>query len=191
MISPHRAIRFSRISTGGATPQTSDLKFVDEKFEVIPAPAHIRQPGEDAAGPADPTSGEPGIRPSSVDYSEDDLMFMTETIWSLPQLVFEKLPDRDPEKLRKWNNQLYRYCMKKGIDPFAWFFDELPLAIATIGLAGGTYRDYKEAYPKNKDIRSKEDKKLSSDYDHEKEIAEKKELDIKAGVISSAQPPAS
>ncbi len=129
---------------------------------MIPAPAHIRQPGDDAAG-VGPTPGEPGIRTPSIDYTEDDLMFMSETIWSLPQLVWEKLPDRDPEKLRKWNNQLYRYCMKKGIDPFAWFFDELPLAIATIGLAGGTYRDYKEAYGK-KDTRSKEDKKLSSDY---------------------------
>ena len=155
---------------------------------MIPAPAHIRQPGEDVEGTAGPTPGAPGIMPSSVDYTEDDLMFMSETIWSLPQLVWEKLPDRDPEKLKKWNNQLYRYCQKKGIDPFAWFFDELPLAIATIGLAGGTYRDYKEAYPKNKDTRSKEDKKLSSDYDHEKEIADRKEQDIKSGAISSAPP---
>ncbi len=69
--------------------------------------------------------------------------------------------------------------------------DELPLAIATIGLAGRTYRDYKEIYGKDgKDTRSKEDKKLSSDYDHEKELAEKKEKDLKEGVISTA-PPAS
>lgn len=163
--------------TSTSTPQSSDLKFVDEKFEVIPAPAQIRQPGEDTQGPAGPTSGEPGIRPSVVDYTEDDLMFMSETIWSLPQLVWEKLPDRDPEKLRKWNNQLYRYCVKKGINPFEWFFDELPIAIATIGLAGGAYRDYKEVYGKNgKDTRSEKDKKLSSDYDHEKEIAEKNRI---------------
>lgn len=160
---------------------------------MIPAPAQIRRPGgEDTQGPTGPTSGEPGLKPSSVDYTEDDLMFMSETIWSLPQLIWEKLPDRDPEKLRKWNAQLYRYCVKKGINPFEWFFDELPLAIVTIGLAGRTYRDYKEIYGKDvKDIRSKEEKKLSSDFDHEKELAEQKERDIKAGIISSASPPAS
>jgi hypothetical protein len=160
---------------------------------VIPAPAHIRQPREDAAGPAGTTPGEHGISmPSSLDYSEEDLLFMTETMWSMPQLVFEKLPDRDPEKLKKWNHTFYKYCVKKGINPFEWFFDELPLALATIGLAGGAYRDYKEVYGKNgKDTRSKEDKKLSSDYDHTKEIAEKKEQDIKAGAISSVLPPAS
>ncbi len=165
-------------------PQSSDLKFVDEKFEVIPAPAHIQETSE---GMPAPEGGELKISsPSGIDYSEEDLLFMTETIWSLPNLVWDKLPERDPEKLKKWNHTLYKYCIKKGIDPFEWFFDELPLAIATVGLAGGAYRDYREVYGKNgKDARSKEDKKLSSDYDHEKELAAKKEQDLKAGLISS------
>ncbi len=95
---------------------------MDEKFEVIPTPAQIRQPGEDTAGPAGPTpAGEAGpgrSMPSGLDYTEEDLLFMSETMWSLPQLIWEKLPDRDPEKLKKWNNTFYKYCVKKGINPF-------------------------------------------------------------------------
>lgn len=112
-------------------------------------------------------------------------MFMSETIWSLPCIVWDKIPAREPEKLKAWNKQFYRYCVKKGINPFEYFFDELPIIISTVGLAGGLWRDYKGAYSNNGKMESKEDKKLSADYEHEKQVAEQKEKDIQNGVITS------
>ncbi len=161
----------------GLDQTSSELKFVDEKFEVIPAPANIKQPSDEGMD-AQPTGDTKVSSVPSVNYTEDDLMFMTESIWSLPNIIWDKLPPRDPDKLKKWNNQFYRYCAKKGIDPFEYFFDELPLAIATVGLAGGMWRDYKEQYKNNGKAQSKEDKKLSSDYDHAKELDEKKAKEL-------------
>jgi hypothetical protein len=116
---------------------------VDEKFEVIPSPAHIKQPGEDAASPTGPTpGGPPGIStPSSLDYSEDDLMFITETFWNIPCIFFEKIPPRDPEKVKKFNTQFFKYCRKKGINPWDYFFDEFPLAMSGLGMCMWIWRD--------------------------------------------------
>jgi len=176
--------------TPGSTPQTSEITFTDEKFEVIPVHAKTGSPSSEEPGTEAKNigAGPPGPTAPSPDFTEDDLMFLSESVWNLPGIFLDKLPPRDPEKLKKWNAQFYRYCVKKGINPWEWFFDELPLALASIGMVGGIWRDYKEQYRNNNNGKeqSKQDEKLSSDFEHAKQVAEKKEQDIKDGVISTA-----
>ncbi len=112
-------------------------------------------------------------------------MFITESVASLPSIFFPKVPLRTKEQLTPFNHQFYRYCKKKGINPFEYFFDEFGLAMAGMGLAGGIWRDYKEHYSKNGKEETREEKKLSSDFDHAKKVAEQKEKDIREGKIIS------
>lgn len=177
--------------TNTSTPQSSELDFKDEKFEVIPVPGKVAPSSEGQDTEAkEPGAGPPGPGTPGMDYTEDDLMFLSETFWNIPCIFFEKIPPRDPQKVKAFNTQFYRYCRKKGINPWDYFFDEFPLAMAGIGMGMGIWRDYKEQYKKNGKTESKEDKKLSSDYEHDKQVAEQKEKDIKSGAISSAPAPA-
>lgn len=194
MISPQRLDHFSKSSTNGVTPPTSELgiDFKDEKFEVIPIPGKVApSEGQDTSEAKAPGSSPPGSPGSSgMDYTEEDLLFITETFWNLPCIFLDKLPPRDPEKLKKFNTQFFKYCRKKGINPWDYFFDEFPLAMAGIGMGMGIWRDYKEQYKSNGKKESKEEKKLSSDYEHDKQVAEQKQKDIQAGKITTAPPEA-
>lgn len=191
MRSPKRANPFSNgsstSSNSGSIAPTSKLEFVNEQFEVKPvlAPA----PAANEAAPGSQAAASPGVA-YSPDYTEEDLFFLTQSVWSLPSLWFDKLPERDPDKLKKWNHEFYRYCIKKKINPWDYFFDELPIMISTLGLAGGMYRDYREAYGKNDKEVKKEEKRLAGDYEHEKQLAEEKERAIKEGKIKTEGMPA-
>ncbi len=184
------------------TSQNSEqnLKFQDEKFEVIPVPGKVAQEGKEqdkegkghGSGPGE-LAGSPGSPGSlGMDYTEEDLLFITETFWNIPCIFLEKIPPRDPEKLKKFNTQFFKYCRKKGINPFDYFFDEFPLAMSGIGMGMGIWRDYKEQYKNNGNGKepTKEEKKLSSDYEHDKQVAEQKEKDLQSGKITSAPPEA-
>ena len=170
---------FSTASTSGSTARS--FEFIDEKFEVIPANAKINQPSDDKAPEA------PGSISALVpdDYTEEDVMFITESVVSLPSIFFPKVPLRTKEQIIPFNHQFYRYCKKKGINPFEYFFDEFGLAMAGLGLAGGIWRDYKEQYSKNGKEETREEKKLSSDFEHAKQVAEQKEKDILDGKITT------
>ncbi len=172
MVSPKKADPFSTASTSGSTAQ--NFNFIDEKFDVIPVPADLKKPSDDESHP--PNGSSPPAVPDD-NYTEEDVMFLTENIASLPSIFFEKIPLRTNAQLQPFNHQFYRYCKKKGINPFEYFFDEFGLIVAGLGLASGIWRDYKENYGRNGKTQSTEDKKLSSDYEHAKQIDEQKEGD--------------
>ncbi len=171
--------RFSTSSTNGSTARS--FEFIDEKFEVIPVNAKINQP-QDEKGPDAPGSIS-ALVPD--DYTEEDVMFITESVVSLPSIFFPKVPLRTKEQITPFNHQFYRYCKKKNINPFEYFFDEFGLAMAGMGLAGGIWRDYKEHYSKNGKEETREDKKLSSEFEHAKQVSEQKEKDILEGKITT------
>ncbi len=60
--------------------------------------------------------------------------------------------------------------------------------MAGAGLAGGIWRDYKDNYGSGKKEQTKEDKKLSAEYEHEKQVAEQKDKDIRDGKITTEGP---
>lgn len=123
--------------------------------------------------------------PIPDDYTEEDVMFISESVASLPSIFFPKVPLRTKEQVIPFNHQFYRYCKKKGINPFEFFFDEFGLLMAGAGLAGGIWRDYKDNYGSTRREETKEDKKLSADFEHEKQVAEQKEKDIRDGKITT------
>lgn len=99
------------------------------------------------------------------DYTEEDLMVMTEIIINLPCMIWTKLPERPEDKIVKANKAFYKYCKRKGIDPFDFFFEELELVLVVMGLAGSYYQDYKIQY---KGAPSPD--KLNADFDHKQEL---------------------
>lgn len=154
---------------------------MDEKFEVIPALAPVKPAEEQQPAPEGPKAPQD----VSDDYTEDDVMFISESLTALPCIFFPKIPVRTKEQLRPFNHQFYVYCKKKGINPFEFFFDEFGLVISGLGVAGGIWRDYKEQYGSSTGKeQKKEDRKLSADYEHEKQVAEQKQKDIQGGVIT-------
>lgn len=171
-------------STTGSTAR--NFEFVDEKFEVIPVSAKINQASSEEKAPE-----APGVVGAPVfdDYTEEDVMFITESVTSAPSLFFPKVPLRTREQISPFNHQFYRYCKKKGINPFEYFFDEFGLVMAGLGVVGGIWRDYQEHYSKNGKEETKQDKKLSSDFDHAKQVAEQKEKDIRDGKITMEAAP--
>jgi len=60
----------------------------------------------------------------------------------MPAMIFQDIPEPEEEDLDTFNHQLYRYCVRKNIDPFDYFFDELPLLMATITMGGRMYKGY-------------------------------------------------
>ena len=83
--------------------------------------------------------------------------------------------------LDKFNHEFYLYCRRKGYDPRDYLFDELGIAVAGLAIGSYHYKNYKIQY---KDVAKKAaDDKLNADFNHVKEVAEKKE-EAKAEVKS-------
>jgi hypothetical protein len=169
---------------------------VDEAFKITPEfvvlpPREGGAPGEtkpEEAGaegkeiPARPAAGPgPGPGPAPVEvFTEDDCMFMSEALWSLPGIILDKIPEPDPVKLRKWNAVFFKYCLKKGINPYDLLFDELPLIIATAGIAAPMWKAYKASAPLKEPAKPVQG---AEDYEHEKKLAEDKVRDLAEGRI--------
>ena len=183
-------------SLNGSTPRNGP-EFVDEDLRVTPHFVQDVQPisppgGEAASVPEEIPTGAalPGpaalpaiARVAVPDFTEDDLLFLTSALWSLPNVIWERVPVPDAEKLGKWNHQFYRYCVKKGINPYDFLFDELPLAIATVSVAGDMWKAYKASAPPEE---RKAPIKGAEDWQHEKDLASQKARDLQAGAIQSA-----
>jgi len=168
-------------------------KFVDEAFRIVPEFADLAPPpGEEVPqgvpaeeGPEIPgqpaPAPAPGPGPAAAEaFTEDDCLFLSEALWSLPGILVDRIPQPDPGKLQKWNSVLFRYCVKKGINPFDYLFDELPLIIATAGLAAPMWKAYQVSAPPKEPAKPA---RGTEDYDHEKEVARQKAEDLAAGRI--------
>jgi len=181
----------------GRSPSSTDSttpEFVDEEFNIIPEFVELPDraafegeagaEGEGIPGMPVPAPG-PGPGPAAAEvFTEDDGLFLSEALWSLPGIIFDRIPEPDPVKLRKWNGVFYRYCLKKGINPFEILFDELPLVIATAGLAAPMWKAYKASTPSEE----KKPEKGAEDYEHEKKVAEEKERALAEGRIRESPP---
>jgi len=149
-------------------------EFVDEKFEVIPVKVSL--PLKDGGAPEKGINQPTGSPAQTADYNEQDCMMICSALFSIPSIVYDKIPLRTEKDLTAFNHQLYIYCVRKNINPFDYFFDEFGIVVAGITVCGGIVRDYKKEYGKDRDTRTTAEKKLSNDYDHEKEVAEKNRI---------------
>jgi hypothetical protein len=184
-------------------------EFVDEVFRITPeyvvlppAPGEAGAPGggEEAGAEGEEISGAPaagipagaplGAPPGALapvpDLTEEDCLFLSEALWSLPNLIIDRVPVPNPEKVRKWNAQLFRYCVRKGINPYDYIFDELPLVLATAALAGEMWKGYKASAPPEEKKKAPVPAPGDEDYAHRQEVDRKLAEDLEKGKIRVA-----
>lgn len=107
------------------------------------------------------------------DFTAQDIYFISDALINLPSVIWTKLPERDQSQVKTFNDQFHKYCIKKGIDPWEYFFDEFGLVMAIIPVVKSYRDDYMEFYKKPKD----EQVKHKLDVDHENYINIEKEKD--------------
>lgn len=165
------------VSTAGT--ENVESGFIDEDFGLVDKSTvvtDIPNAVEPEAVPAGvPNDGlcEPMdaglVADDVVDFDEEDTMFISETLISLPTMIWDKLPMREPEQVQKFNKAFCRYCIKKNIDPFDYLFDEFELGMIAISIAAGYRRDYMELY--KKDEEKKVEEKQNAEYNHYADVA--------------------
>lgn len=129
--------------------------------------------GQKSQGTAEKGDGQAATT-QAANPTAQDIYFISDALINLPTVVWTKLPERDPEKIKTFNEQLHKYCMKKGIDPWEYFFDEFGMAMAIIPVLKSYRDDYVELYSKPKKEEVKHE--LDKDHEHYKEVEDKKEV---------------
>lgn len=107
-------------------------------------------------------------------FTAEDIFFISDALLNLPTVIWTKLPEREPEKIKTFNKEFHRYCVRKGVNPWDYFFAEFGMVMAVIPILVSYREDYVEFYGKKKD--KKETDKLNLDHEHRKEIDEQKEV---------------
>ena len=95
--------------------------------------------------------------PEDIDL--DSLKSLLNSGINIPALYVGTWWLRTPEQTDLFTTELFYYCQKKGINLRDYLFDELPLVLAAINLAGGVYNDYKEFKKAEKEEKEKEEEK--------------------------------
>ena len=78
------------------------------------------------------------------EFTIEDCEMICNSLINIPAVFIGDYLTRTPEQVKPFATQLYLYCVKKGIDPMSYFFDEFGLVIAGANLAGGMYKSYRE-----------------------------------------------
>ena len=105
--------------------------------------------------------------------SAEDIFFISDALLNFPTVIWTKLPERDPEKIKTFNKELHRYCVRKGINPWDYFFSEFGMVMAALPILISYGKDYNTFYKNDKE--KKQGDKLNLDYDHKKELDEEVE----------------
>lgn len=94
------------------------------------------------------------------DLTEKDCIDLVMLTVNIPGLFGNPHLERSEAQCTPLGRQLYRYCIKKGIDPSDYVFDEFGIMVTGVGLVGGMWADhkaYREANPKNKSAKGRKD----------------------------------
>jgi len=140
----------------------------DQEIQIIPITA-VLPATESAQASVNPLSS----APVPVSFDVDDLMILSDSVINtLPCAIWSKLPPIPEEKVKAFNLELYKYCVRKGIDPRDYLFDEFGLVMTGVGIAATHWDNYQQLYGKG----AKEKASASNDpgtaaFDHAKEIA--------------------
>lgn len=152
------------------TQKIGGNEFIDEKFNIVPVKAVIPDIKKDT-----PTV-------ETQKFSEADLFSLSETATSLlPCLIWQKLTPVPKPMIETFNHEFYLYCVRKGIDPRDYLFDELGIAISAYIIGSFHYKNYRSAYITSKDQKTED--KLNIDHAHKLDIDtknEEKKTEVKA-----------
>ena len=112
----------------------------------------------DGAGAEVKAEGEGGEVAGGIpeDIDLDSLKALLNSGINIPALYVGTFWIRTPEQTDIFTTELYYYCQKKGINLRDYLFDELPLLLAGINLAGGIYQDYQSHIAEEKKKKEEE-----------------------------------
>lgn len=149
--------------------------------KVEGGPVEGQKIGDDSQGPTgDQGQGAAG---QAGDFSAQDVYFISDALLNLPTVIWTKLPERDPEKIKVFNQEFHRYCVRKGVNPWDYFFEEFGLAMAVLPILVSYRTDYIELYSKPK----KDKVKHGLDVDHENYMKTENEREEKKEVLEDGE----
>lgn len=82
---------------------------------------------------------EPGAEVTTLEACQE----LANMVWNLPEMLLGEHLARDESKTNPFAKELYKYCIKKGIDPADYVFDEFGLIVSTAILGKGILADHK------------------------------------------------
>ena len=138
--------------------------FSNEQIRVVP---HIQTPNTASSGlPEGIAPGgfvdteESDVAIPEGDLTEKDCIDLAMICVNIPSMFGNPHLERTEAQCTPFGRQLHRYCLKKGIDPSDYVFDEFGLVVTGVGLVGGMWADqkaYRAANPKNKSGKDRKD----------------------------------
>lgn len=130
--------------------------------------------GQKSPGDAVDQGGQAQVPQGQADaFTAEDIFFISDALLNLPTVIWTKLPERDPERIKTFNEQFHKYCVRKGINPWDYFLDEFGMIMAIIPIAKSYRDDYGELYTKPKKDKAKG--KLDVDHENYMRVEEEKE----------------
>ena len=96
--------------------------------EELP-PTLIEQPPTEREGA--PTEGEEAS-PDEEEFSLDDSKNICQAMWNIPSVIFGEHLIVEESQTNGFAKQFHIYCIKKGINPYDYFFDEFGLVMAAL-----------------------------------------------------------
>ena len=110
---------------------TSDVKEpteftkADVVVEELP-PTLIEQPPTEEAAEGEEAS------PEEEEFSLDDSKNICQAMWNIPSVIFGEHLIVEESQTNGFAKQFHIYCIKKGINPYDYFFDEFGLVMAAL-----------------------------------------------------------
>ena len=106
---------------------STDFQKADVAVEELD-PTLIEQPPTEREGMAE---GEGGVI-QEEEFSLDDSKNICQAVWNIPSVIFGEHLILDESQTNSFAKQFHIYCVKKGINPFDFLFDEFGLIMAAL-----------------------------------------------------------
>ena len=147
----------------GKKPLTNDVKEpiefqkADVEVEELPK-TEIEQPpqgGKQAEG------GEVVV--DEEEFSLDDSKNICQAMWNIPSVIFGEHLILEESQTNGFAKQFHIYCVKKGVNPFEYLFDEFGLVIAALPIVQymrtehTKFKEIKEKTKRDKEREGEED----------------------------------
>ena len=161
-----------KLSTNDANQPTEFIK-ADVAVEELPLTPIEQPPGGEGAL----EGGEEVVE--EEEFSLKDSQSICQSLWNIPAVFLGDHLILEATQTNSFAKHFHIYCIKKGIDPFDYFFDEFGIAMAALPLAQSLLKAHREfkATQEGAKGKTKQDKKGKE----EEERREKERETVKGG----------
>jgi len=115
-----------------SSSKSKEIPFTVLEIERPVEPLHAEEAEEAKATPSKITA----------DFIERDCHFICQSFLQIPAVIWGKHLIRTDEQVQPFSHAFYNYCLRKGINPYDYFFDEFPLIVTGIALGKGLRDDH-------------------------------------------------